>query len=508
MSPARQLAAAALITVMIGSLAVTGGTAWYLRSGVYRRAAAELLSANLALPAEIGAVVPRSWRTREYRDITVWLPQRRDEALTCRRALVRLTPAPGRPDAYEIELFGGTAEISTRTWLSQDYRGVIESGLRPGFAPGGPERLRFERMAVRFERDGFELRLEDAAGMVEFPSDTQGLARATARRLNGYSCPQPVLLTGEFSPREQGIQIDDLTLVVPELPLAVLSLRRLVGADVRRGHFGGRLRYREHPRGAELLVSGRCRDVELEECTAGWLPTPWQGRCVEAELQELRIAGDGPQSVRFRGRLEDLRLENILATWSLHAGEAKAELEVGAAEVSRGGVDRFVSSGRCTRVSLEALTDSLGMGGRMTGTLGITIHDLTIESNRLKSLDATLTVDDAEDAPNWIDGALLRALAEKALHVRLPNILPSRIEYTQLGLRLEVRDEVLHVYGTHGPGERTILTVRVAGQDFPLLFEPRQPIDLSELADWLRTRAAERLRQRLVYPRSSSAPAP
>ncbi len=35
---------------------------------------------KVGLPAEIGRVVPRSRRTREFDQVRIWLPQRRDEA--------------------------------------------------------------------------------------------------------------------------------------------------------------------------------------------------------------------------------------------------------------------------------------------------------------------------------------------------------------------------------------------------------------------------------------------
>lgn len=496
----RKTAAVALIAVMAASLSVVGGTAWCLRSDLHRRAAEQLLSASLALPSDIGRVVPRTWSSREYHDVRVWLPERRDKVVWCERALVRHTPRPDNPAAYEIEIVGGMAEISARTWLQEDYRGVIESGLRPGFAPGGPNVVRFAQMLVHFERDGFELSLADAAGRVEFVTAERGEAFATAARLNGHSVNEPVALSADFSSQTGGIRVDSLTLALPELPLEVLRLETLLGAAVRTGQFAGRLQYAESAAGRELMISGRCRGLELAECTAGLTPSPWRGRCVEVELQELRLGESGPLRLRFRGALADVRVSDILSGWGLSAGPAVAALEVGAAALSPEGIERFVASGSCAEVSLEALSAALDMG-RMSGTLRVRIDDLTIEHNRLKSLDALLTVNDAAGEPNWIEGALLRTLAEKLLHVPLPDILPQRIEYTRLGVRLEVRDEVLYVYGTHGPGEKTILTVRIAGRSLPLLTEPQRPFDLAALGDWLRERAAERLRRELPYSR-------
>lgn len=500
----RAAAAAALGLILVGSIVATLSVGWYLRSPAYRRAVESSLSARLALPSEVGRVVPRSWSSREYRDIVIWLPERRGRAMTCDRALVRATPQHG-PSAYEIDLFGGAVEISTRTWLSGDYRGVIESGLRPGFSPDGPHALRFQGMVVRFQRDDFELTLSDTAGSVEFEMPTVGRARATATRLNGFEGATPVTLEAEFSPRESGVRVDQLTLSTPDIPLGVLGLRPLVGADVHRGSFQGRLAYREDGGRVELELSGRCRDIDLAECTHGLGGTAWRGRCDEIELLTLRLGAEGLREVAFRGRVSDLQLDDVLARWALDAGGGVAHLDVGTVVAEPSGIRDFVASGRCVDVSLDALTQSLGMG-RMTGVVRVHIDDVTIVENHLKSLKAAVRVVDADDAPNWIEGRLLHAMAEKALQIQLPNILPERVEYVRLGLRLEVRDEVLRVYGSHGPGERTILTVRIAGQDFPLIQEPRRPFDLTELTDWLRETAAARIRDRLRGPASRPAP--
>lgn len=498
MAIARRLAAGALILVMTASLVYTAGSAWYVRSDAYRQECAQSLSANLALPCDIGAVVPRSWSSREYRDVVVWLPERRDHALTCERSVVYRTPAPDDPDGYEIEIFGGAAEISTRTWLRSDYRGVVESGLRAGLAPGGPRQIRFGDMSLIFERDGFRLRLSNAAGRVQLQPGTRGTATISANAINDYAVAEPVLLTAAFSMKSAGARIDELALTAPEIPIEALRMGRLVGADVTAGSFSGRLLYGENERGRDVVVSGRLRDVKLEECTAGRTAVPWRGRCAEIQLQELRLHDGRLDGVRFQGALTDVRLSDVLATWGLSVGDGSATLEVGRAELAPDGVQSFVASGRCAGVSLKALTDSLGLGG-MSGALKITIDDLTIEANQLKSMDATVVVEDGEDSPNWVEGRLLRSLVESALRVKLPNILPERLEYTRFGLRLEVRDEILRVYGTHGPREKTILTVRIAGQDWPLIQEPEREFDLRELADWLRARAAERLRRHLPH---------
>jgi hypothetical protein len=501
-----QLALIGVVGVlMLGSLGLTGGYAWYTHSDWYRQRCATLLSAALALPSEIGKVVPRSRSAREFRDVVVWLPQRRDQAMTCARAVIVRAPTADDPDAYDMQLSGGACEISTRTWLRQDYRVVVESGLRPGFAPDGPNRVTFTDMDVSFVRDRFRAEFRDAAGYVAFESPHLGCASVACHEFNGHRSSAPVVLTAQFSPQHSGIQMDRIELAVPNLPVRVARLRELAGADVVSGRFNGRLLYEEHHGGSRLIISGQCLNLELPECTGGLMAVPWRGRCPEIELQELRVENEQPARLRFRGLLSDVALGDVLATWGLKGATGTLTLNVGAADVSPSGIRRFVASGGGVDISLQSLTEAIGWG-TMTGRLNLTIPDLTIEDNRLKSLDAALIVEDAADRPNWIEGRLLREIISRTLKIPLPPILPERIEYTKLGVKLEVRDEVLYLFGTHGEREKTILTVRLHDRDLALLFEPRRSFDLAPWFDGLRAQAAEQIRQRLEVPPAGESP--
>jgi hypothetical protein len=517
--------------VLAGSLGTTAGYAWYLRSDGYRLACAVALSESLGLPSDIGGVEPRSRRARQFNDIVVWLPERRDEAFMCRQALLVRTPTEEDRGAYELHLTEGACEISTRTWLRHDYRGVVESGLRPGFAPGGPRRVRFHKMHLLFERGDFHLRLGEAAGDVSFDlpvsgSPELGQAHVLCRVLNGFTCDEPVFLRTRFSPRAGGIRIDRLELRVPRLPVRMLNSSSAAERPIARAHdgpstgegpedpapalrsgeFGGELTYEEHDGGRRLVLAGRCYNLDLAECTAGLLKRPWRGRCPEIELHELRLENGVPARLAFRGLLSDLSLGEVLSTWSIDAAGGRATLRVGEAELSERGIGRLVASGECTGVALEPLTARFGRG-RMSGTLRIVIDDLVIENNRIERFDGLVKVEDSRERPNWIEGTLLREIVRQTLKVTLPEMLPERIEYTRLGVRLQVRDEELYVFGTHGAGEKVILTVRLFERDLPLLFEPARPFDLSGWLDGLRSRAAEQIRLRLPPRPPASGPA-
>lgn len=475
----------AVAGISLGSLSLTGGFAWYVRSNYYRSACAARLSAALGLPSDIGVLVPRSRRARQFNDITVWLPERRGRALVCENAIVRRTPTEQDPSAYEIELTGGACEISERTWLRKDYRGIIESGLRPGFSADGPRRVIFRQMDLAFASDGFRAELLDARGQIEFENAERGTATVVCRKFNGYETREPVRLTAAFSPRERGVRVDQMRLSVPDIPLEQARLEELGGIGACAGRFRGELLYSEHDAGRSLIVSGKCVELELAEFTSLMLPQPLGGRAPDITLHTLRMENGRPAEIVFGGRIEDAALGDILANLGYPGANGSATLDVGRAELDARGIRRFVASGKCTGVSLALLSDALGWG-KMTGTLVVRIDDLTIVDNRLKSLDATLRVLDATENPNWVEGALLREVVRRALKITLPPFLPERIEYTKLGLRLEVRDEQLFVFGTHGERSRTILTVRLLGEDFPMIHQPRRSFDLQPVLDSVR----------------------
>jgi hypothetical protein len=67
-------------------------------------------------------------------------------------------------------------------------------------------------------------------------------------------------------------------------------------------------------------------------------------------------------------------------------------------------------------------------------------------------------------------------------------ILPERIEYAKLGVKLVIEGETLRVYGTHGRKGRTILTVRVLGREIPVIGEFNHTFEVGPLVTLIRER--------------------
>ncbi len=500
MKRSQHVALAVLAGLTFGSLAATAGYAWYWRSGWYRAHCAGVLSTSLGLPADIGRVVPHSRRSREFDDVRVWLPERRGEAAFCRQAILTRTPTNDDPEAYGLDLRGGQSEISTRTWLRGDYRFVLESGLRPGFDPAGPRRVVFSGMDLSFERDQFRAALHGASGAVSFVDPQVGQANVLCHTLNDHLTAEPVTLHATFSPRATGIRLDRVELVIPELPIAIIGLDELTGLDLRSGSFDGRMVYRETDGSQEVCVSGSLFQVQLAECTAPFLAQPWRGAAPELDLQELTVVNGCLERVRFRSLFAGVNLGDVLAPYGLAAAGGNLLLRIRAADLSRNGVDQLIVSGRCDDISLEQLSDALGWG-HLTGKARLVINDLTITQNHLTSLDAEIVVEPAAGQPNSIDRNLVSAVLARVSGITLPTMLlerlPERFDFTELGVRLEVTDEVLRVFGTHGPQGKAILTVSMGGQELPVIFEPADSYDLGSYLDGVRVRLRASVEERL-----------
>lgn len=506
----RTIALISLGILTVGSLAITGGYAWYLRSAAYRNYCANVLAESLGLPSDIARVVPRSHTAREFQKVRVWLPEKRDEAAFCERAIVTYTPIPADPDAWELELRGGRTEISTRTWLRDDYRVMLESGLRPGFDPNGPRRVIFSGMDLRFDRDRFQMTLNDASGVVLFEDRHVGRARITCQRFNDQLTGEPVTLRAEFSPQTAGIKLDLVELVIPDIPIERVRLRELVGINLQTGTFNGQVRYREQVNDRrETTIRGSLRELQLGECSAHLLDKPWRGTVPQLDLQELTLLNRRFERLRFAGLLTGVVLGDVLAPLGLGNLGGKLELRVTQAELDTTGILRLVAAGHCDDIALEEVSTALGWG-TMTGTATLTIDDLHIADNHLAALDATIRVKDANgDEQNTIDRSLVVEVLQRAFNVTLPAMLaqrlPERFPYDQLGVRLEVRDESLYVFGTHGPREQSILTVELFNQPITVVRQPQTPIDLQPQLDRWRREMLSELTGRLETLRPGDA---
>jgi len=122
--------------------------------------------------------------------------------------------------------------------------------------------------------------------------------------------------------------------------------------------------------------------------------------------------------------------------------------------------------------------------GTAAGTLAMRVRSLRIADDRIASADIEITALPPADGPGTIDRSLLLGAAKQAAGFDWPSwlpqaMLPNKIEYVEFGVRLLVRDNQLRILGTHGDGDKTILTLKVMGRTFGLVKQPDNVIDLT-----------------------------
>ena len=485
--------------LLCGSVGYTVSQAWYYRSNAYRQSCADYLSQALQLPADIARVIPRTRNAQEFTDVSVWLPERRAKIFNTPRALVTLQSE--LPERYDVQLFGGMAEISTRTWLRSDYRGVLESGLRIGLADNAVHVVSFRNMNVRLDTGEYALDLGQAGGTVTFEDDQTGHAAIRCEELNGEPVDNPVVFDARFSMPSDGVQIDHLEITVPRLPIALLRLEQLLGVVPTQGSFAGKLGVREFDRHRELTLTGNALDLNLEDLTRGLLPQPLKGGCPELEVTELRVLDGQPERLVVCGLVNGVELAEPFALAKLHEIAGQVSLTLRRAELSPQGLDLLVATGTGEELDLGDLTRSWGWG-TVSGKTHIAIEDLLIRDNRIEVLVARCSVSANDPSEQWIDRSVVRAVVSTVLGMELPEWvpLPSRVPYDQFDFRLEIRDEQLYLLGGHGPGDRTILTVRILGRPVSIIKQPDTAFDLTPMLDQLRSEMERQIAARRPVP--------
>ncbi len=472
------------VVLVGGSLSWTAGYGFHLRSDTYRREMEAGLSEFFDLPCEIGLIRGRTFSSRAFNDVAIWLPGRRDRVFRCREAVWQ-EHATDRDETNELDLFDGVLVLGSDRWVKEDYRQVLESGLGHDFEDLNLSRVGMEGFEVSFDRANYSLRCRETSGTVDLSNPKDGIARLHAFELNGHRINQGVQIYARFLPKS-GVRVSELILTLPPVPLATIGLDTVLGGPVTTGGFEGRVQYldsaSEAGSGPELWIRGRLQDGDLLELTRGVPLGPYEGR-FSVEVEAARFADSVVTHFRGGGRLSNLTLSNFapLVGAADLAGSASFDFDV--VDLAMGHVARLRFSGELGGMSLREWLQPWGKGAA-TGQLSIRVNNVNVVNDNIKSADIEITVLPPAGQPGTIDRELLLSVAEKALNFTWPTALPKRllpeqVEYAEFGMRLLVRDNQLRILGTHGRQGDTILTIRVGGVPFGVVHEQSGTIDLS-----------------------------
>lgn len=477
-APRHRLYLVVCSTLVVGSIVAHLAYAWYLRSDAFRGLATRKLSEFFNLPADIQTVVPRTYSSRAFDGVELWLPDRRDRIFRCDRALWSERRANGRL-RVDLDLSRGTLALGTDRWLLEDYRRVLESGLRHDFDE--IDQVRLDDFSMTFRRADVLLSAEKVRGTLIFQTPDLGIASLEAYVFNGQPVREPVRIHARFLPHGE-VLVETMSLAIPEVALAGLGLEKAVGGPISRGWFAGRLEYAEAKPRPSLVVSGRLFDVDLSELTQRVPSGPIRGSA-EVFLERAEMVGSLPTHVKGHAAITGVQLVDLARWLRLPALAGAVELNVSEIDILEGVIRRLVNNGRVRDVELADALRLLGRG-EATGRVTVTINALRIESNRIVSADIDVAAAPPAGVSGTIDRELLLTAAKHLAGFSLPEWidpqwLPTKVEYTRFGLRLLVTDNRLRIIGTHGHDGDTILTIRVLGREWGVVKEWGGEIDLT-----------------------------
>ena len=478
----RLLLLAAVYLVVAGALGTTLGYGLYLRSDSYRERLSETVSEYLRLPTEIDSVVPLTLSSRRCTDVRVWLPDRRDQVFQCEKAVWRDDPG-GVDGGCVLELQDGTFTIGMERWTPGDYQHVLKSSLEHDFRLWELDRVDLSRIDIAVMRPDFCLTAQGVAGQVQFESDNRGNATLICFSLNDQETVEPIHIFARFNP-SGGITFSELRLKVPEMPLSALGLEQLLSSNVTSGRFAGSIVYRESSGSNVVEIEGSLEELQLREVTKRLIGGPFRGT-VRVFLDEARFIDGELDGLRFRGRVEGLRLGDVAPELKAPGLDGLINLTVYQAEIDQGGIRYLSACGEATDLSLEVLTRKIGYG-IVTGRLRVRINSLEIIDDEIQSSDIDVIAIPPDDGPATIERELVHEVVKRWLGISLPDFLPETISYTRFGARILTNGPEMQVKGLYGDDGRTILTISIADAELDIIRQPARTFQIGDPIAYVR----------------------
>jgi hypothetical protein len=512
----RRFILVATLILVLGSQIATIVYALHLRSSSYKHGLEERLSARLGMQLSIGAVEPRSFTTRRFRDVRLRSRQRNVDVFECDKALWQ-KEFQDDESWYTLTLQQGWLLAGASKWHKDDYERILRTGFGHDFAELRVRDIFFDEIDLLWKHPSFTFSADATSGRIWFDKKGQGHATLEARTLNGSDVRKPVRIAAEFTPGA-GMRFHEVDLTIPEAPLAALGLDALVGGHVSAGKFAGNVTYSSDSDAQTVSISGAVENAVLAELTAGSEGGPYDGK-MDITLDLARFTGGHLTTLRFGGELVGLHINQIARLLSAPDLTGGVDLRIHRAEYDAGRLVYLSLDGKARSVGLDPLTQLIG-GGKITSTLQVDIESLLIVDERIVSARMSLRAVPPTNGPAIIDRELVRRATELIWGFDATSMVPSAvqdIEYAQLGMELDLNGDQLRVRGSHGDQGRTILTIKLFGREFGVIKEPnrafviKDPIatlrdrmkeyDARDLRNWWKTRSKSRDENHTPLPR-------
>ncbi len=470
-----------------GSLSGTLAYGLYLRSDLFRARLEDQLSNQLHLPVRIGRVQPLTGQSRAFYDLRVALPMRHTEVFRCASAIWHTEPYQGQ-SAYALDLTNGWMLIGTDQWSGEDYQAIVRSGLGQDFARMNLKRVHLDGIDLEWRHPEITMSIRGAVGELHFDDEQPGRAALRANNLNGYPVDDSISIAATFTPGRE-LRFHEVRLDLPHIPFSRLGLESLLGAQPEHGAFRGRVLYRSTDQGPSIELAGLISDARLEELTEPLIGGPFEGQ-IDVVLDLARIRDRNLDALRFRGEITDLSVGQLLPMLGASGLDSRAQLRVHQAELIGPLVKYFSATGLVSDLPLQALSQLLGKG-TITGNLRVEIRSIVVVDDVLQRAEIECTAIPPKGQAGTIDKALLDLATRKLLGYDMTAVLPEHIEYVKLGALLEIEGNQLRLRGTHGHDGKTLLTIKVLGQQIPVVRESKQTYDIGPVVQMLRDRVEQ-----------------
>ncbi len=466
----------------------------YPTTTYYRHRLEQKLSTQLDMRVTIERIQQKS-KTRILHNVTAIARQRDVEIFRCERAEWRRLA--NRPQTLRsLKLVNGRILVGETQWQRDDYQQILQSSLGHDFAEMGITDIDLENIDLEWRHPQFTFSARHTTGHIDFDDDNTAHAILTAPSLNGSNVSDPIRITTQFT-TEPTVRFQHVTLDIARLPLAALGIEPFVGGPVTTGSFRGTVVYRQADH-MSVKINGNIENAQLDELTRTLPHGPYKGQ-VDLTVDLAEIRNRKLATLRLAANINDLHLKQITKTLNLPDIDGTIDLRVHNAVFHDNQLTHLSATGQADRVPLDAITALLGKG-TITGSLGITVNAFQCVGVEIAAANIALTAIPPADAPGTIDRDVLRHLSELALGFDATTVIPAaieKIEYTQLGVELDLIGDRLRVRGTHGPNGNRILTINLLGTKIPVVSAPDETYNIHDLLEQIRQKIAETNRQKI-----------
>ena len=480
----------AVLLLLVGAGTSMFAVLGYLRSDRYRHAMERRLGERLGLRLETDRIDITSIRGRRLIGARAYLPESNMQVFEAGRTDWAMADE-GSHRLYTLTLADGWLLAGEGRWRRPDYERMLASGFGHDFSSLRIGRIVVRDVDLRFAGDGLRIDVGRCAGGIELRDDGGGEGELTSSMLNGWTVRPPLTVRVRFDPSLSGNpRFRSAALETPSIPLVALldGAARRDDSGASSGTFTGSIGYDSGDGAARLTAAGRIERGDLTLLNDMFPSRRWTG-LIDVELERVALVDRRLADLVLHGYVEGLEVSGLLRPGApRRLGYVDARIEE--LRVLDERIESFRGGLSIDDVSLADVSELFDAGG-VAGTCTIEISKLVIRDDVIVEVDATLDVTAPADQPGFVDRELVGSLSKAWIGVNPAALLPERLEYSRLGVRIRVRDGELRLLGSHGVDGKTILTARVWGRDVELLREPAFGLPVPDVVGVLRDRAGD-----------------